>query len=60
MKEWDCGVGEVREDVGLEKRERGVEPWRNGVESLRECMGGSWRRECVKAIELEVIGFGRG
>jgi hypothetical protein len=32
-RDWDCGV---REEVGLERRERGVEPWRNGVESLRE------------------------
>lgn len=53
-KEWD-GAGEAREEVGLERSLRGVQPWRNGVESLRECRGGSWMSEGARGI-LELAG----
>ena len=56
-KVWDCRVGGVREEVGLERRERGVDPWRNGVESLRDCKGGNCKREGARGIEL---GLGLG
>lgn len=52
-KVWECGVGGMREEVGLERRERGVQPWRKGVESLRDCREGSWRSEGVRGIELD-------
>jgi hypothetical protein len=49
----DCGNGGVREEVDLEReRERGLDPWKNEVESLRDCKGGNWKREGVRGIEL--------
>lgn len=44
----DCGV---LEEVDLERRERGEQPWRNGEESLRVCRGGSWMGVAVRGIE---------
>jgi hypothetical protein len=52
-KVWDCGV---REEVGLERREREADPWRNGVESFRDCKGGNCKREGVRGIELGLGG----
>lgn len=52
------GGGLVGDEEGLERRVRGVEPWRKWVvvveeeeeESLRECNGGRWRSEAVSDI----------
>lgn len=60
-KVWDCGVGGVRDEVGFERKERGVDPWRNGVESLRDCKGGNCKREGARGIELGLgLGLGLG
>lgn len=66
------GVGLVREEEGLERRERGVEPWRKWVvvvvvgvveeESLRERSGGRWRSEAARDIffwEFWILGSGK-
>lgn len=46
------GGGEAREvEEGLERRERLLEPWRNGVVSLRD-----WRRDIAGLMFLKEIG----
>lgn len=48
------GGGEAREvEEGLERRERLLEPWRNGVVSLRD-----WRRDIAGFGRRMWVGFG--